>query len=91
MPVDSIHATIERYVKKKTIWGPSEWPTLIRNARMNPRPLEVIELDSNDILEWKDFSTTTFPNNLKTYFGKKVFTSKIKYLLFKKPLKMLIL
>lgn len=71
MPVDSIHATIERYVNKKTIWGPSEWSTLIRNARMNPRPLEVIELDSNDILDWKDFSTTTFPNNLKTYFGKK--------------------
>jgi len=84
MPVDSVYATIERFVNKKTIWGPSKWPTLIRNARMNPRPLEVIELDSNDILDWKDFSTTTFPNNLKTNFGKKVFTSKIRCLLFKK-------
>lgn len=38
MPVDSVHSVIERCIKKKTIWGPSEWPTIIRNARIYPKP-----------------------------------------------------
>lgn len=40
MSVDSIHANIERFVNKKTIWAPSEWLTLIRNARVDLIPLE---------------------------------------------------
>lgn len=77
MPVDSIHATIERFVSKKTVWAPSEWATLVRDARVNPKPLEDIELKCNDILNWKDFYTTLFLNNLKTSSGDKVWTSKI--------------
>lgn len=32
MPVDSIHATIERFIKRTTVWAPSEWPPIIRNG-----------------------------------------------------------
>lgn len=44
MPVDSVHSVIERCVNKKTIWAPSEWSTMIRNARINPKPYIVIDL-----------------------------------------------
>lgn len=82
MPVDSIHATIERFIKKTTVWAPSEWPPIIRNARTNPRPLEVIELKSTEFLDWKQFSTTFFPNILKTETGERVMNSKLRSLLF---------
>lgn len=84
MPVDSIHATIETFIKKKTVWAPSEWPPLIRNARTNPRPLEVIELKSTDFMDWKQFCTSVFPNILKTVSGEKIMSSKLKSLLFTK-------
>jgi hypothetical protein len=38
MPVDSMHAVIEKSLKNKLVHTPSEWPTLLRNARVNPEP-----------------------------------------------------
>jgi hypothetical protein len=38
MPVDSMHAVIEKSLKNKLVHAPSEWPTLLRNARVNPEP-----------------------------------------------------
>lgn len=35
MHVDSVHATIENKLRRKIIWAPSEWPTVIRNAKNN--------------------------------------------------------
>lgn len=32
MPVGSVHATIERYTKNKTVLSSSEWSTLITNS-----------------------------------------------------------
>lgn len=38
VPVDSIHATTERFIKDKTIWTPCEWHPLIRNSIIvNPK------------------------------------------------------
>lgn len=37
MPVDSIHSTVESFVRNKTVWAPSEWPTMITNVRCNPK------------------------------------------------------
>lgn len=48
MPVDSVHASIERFVKDKTVWASNEWATLIRNSRINPKPIEVKELVYSD-------------------------------------------
>lgn len=42
MPVDSVHSVIERCIKKKTIWCPSEWPIIVRNARLYPKPYIVV-------------------------------------------------
>lgn len=82
MPVDSIHATIKRFIKRTTVWAPSEWPPIMSNTRTNARPLEVIELKSTDFSDWKKFSITFFPNILKTETGERVMNSKLKSLLF---------
>uniref|UniRef100_A0A6P7FS28 Uncharacterized protein LOC114333425 n=1 Tax=Diabrotica virgifera virgifera TaxID=50390 RepID=A0A6P7FS28_DIAVI len=53
MPVDSIHAVIERFIKNRVIWAPSEWSTIIGNCRVNPRPYKVIKLDFSEFKNWK--------------------------------------
>ncbi|CAI6374066.1 unnamed protein product [Macrosiphum euphorbiae] len=60
MPVDSIHACIDKNIKKKTIWAPSEWPTVIRNSRSNIGPYETIILNYSDFLNWNDICNATF-------------------------------
>ncbi|KAF0703430.1 Uncharacterized protein FWK35_00033649, partial [Aphis craccivora] len=49
----SVHASIERFVKDKTVRASSEWATLIRNARINPKPIEVKQLAYLDFYDWK--------------------------------------
>jgi len=53
MPVDSVHASIERFIRDKTILASSEWATLIRNARINSKPIEVKYLNYSDFYDWK--------------------------------------
>ncbi|XP_044758232.1 uncharacterized protein LOC123316293 [Coccinella septempunctata] len=53
MPVDSIHAVIERFIKNRIIWAPSEWSTIIGNCRVNPRPYKVIKLEHFEFKNWK--------------------------------------
>lgn len=53
MPVDAVHATIERFINKRIVWAPSEWSTLISNARVNPKPFQVVVLKHSDFLSWK--------------------------------------
>lgn len=84
MPVDTISATVEKFVRKKTIWAPSEWATLIRNARTNPKPLEIVEMNISDFLDWKAFSNTAFSKYLKHVKNRKVIKPNLKSLLFQK-------
>lgn len=65
MPVDSIHSTIESFTRNRTVWAPSEWPTVIRSARTNPCCYECISLKHSDFLNWKLFSDTLLPKNIK--------------------------
>ncbi|CAH1107001.1 unnamed protein product [Psylliodes chrysocephalus] len=51
MPVDSIHAIIEKKIKKMFIQVPSEWPTILPNARKPP--YEIIATKYCSILDWK--------------------------------------
>lgn len=98
MPVDSVHATIERFVKKRTIWTPSEWVTLISNARINPKPYEVVVLTYKDFRDWKKEALKYFPTqgvktkeqtNFKITESNILIFSKsspeIKYLQFQTP------
>ena len=56
MIVDSVHAVIEKCVTKKTIYAPSEWATIIANARFDPFPYTIIRLQYTDFRDWKLFS-----------------------------------
>ncbi|XP_039287439.1 uncharacterized protein LOC120352054 [Nilaparvata lugens] len=57
MTVDSVHGVIERNIAKKTVYAPSEWPTIVTNARINPFPYEVISMKRNEFRDWKEYST----------------------------------
>jgi len=84
MPVECLIATIDRFIKNKTVWTPSEWPTLIRNAYTNPRPLEIVEMKSSDFFNWTLFSNSIFPNHLKKDGGEQISISELRYVLFQK-------
>lgn len=58
MPVDSVHAVIEKYVSKMNVQAPSEWTTLIRNARRHPKPYDVFPVHYGDFLDWKSVAST---------------------------------
>lgn len=53
MPVDSMHGVIEKSVKNKIIQAPSEWATILRNARTNPEPYIVKQITYSAFLDWK--------------------------------------
>ncbi|CAH2096785.1 unnamed protein product [Euphydryas editha] len=50
---DSVHATIERYSKHKTIWTPQEWYCLVRWAKSEGDPYIVKEITKEDVLDFK--------------------------------------
>lgn len=58
MPV--VHACIDKNIKKKTVWASSEWPTIIRNSRINVGPYNTIILKHNDFLDWSAVSSSMF-------------------------------
>lgn len=50
---DSVHATIERSCRHKTIWVPEEWYCLVRWAKAEGDPYIVQEIQQNDIFDFK--------------------------------------
>lgn len=85
MPVDSVHAAIEHGVRNKTVWAPSEWPTLITNCRSKPKPYEVIVLSHTDFYDWKAIQNKLLPQNkLVTTNGEPVAFKDIRRLVFTK-------
>lgn len=69
MPVDSIHSTIESFVRNRTVWAPSEWPTMITNARSNPKSYVVNVLNYGDFIGWKSYSQALLPAKFKINFN----------------------
>lgn len=65
MPADSMHATIERAVRKTTVWAPSHWPTVIEMARKNPFPYEVTVLEGKDFMGFEDILINHFKKKQK--------------------------
>lgn len=89
MPVDAVHATIERFIRKRIVWAPSEWPTLIANARVNPEPFRVISMKYSDFLSWKAVSESFLPNNnTKFEDGTKFQISQVRIVFLDKEDKM---
>lgn len=54
MTADSVHAVIAWSTKTKTIYAPSEWLTVISDARYEPFSYNVIKLNHLDFRDWKD-------------------------------------
>ena len=65
MPADSIHATIERFVAKSAVWAPSEWSSLVRFARSNPEPYNVITMSHVMFKDWSNVEQNFIPKQLK--------------------------
>lgn len=53
MEVDSIHASIEKKLaKRKEVYVPADYLTIIHSARQNPRPYETTYLHHTDFLKF---------------------------------------
>lgn len=69
MPVDSVHAVIEREVQKVIVWSSSQWPTYFESARKRPRPFKVTCMEYSDFINFDILAASTFTpktlNNLK--------------------------
>lgn len=75
---DSVHALIERCAKNKLIYTPMEWFTLVRWAKQDGTPYNVIEMDHTNFSDYK--STLPGKNWTKNLNGEIVKWSKIKEL-----------
>jgi hypothetical protein len=65
MPADSMHACIERFIKKRIVWAPSEWTTIMSCARVDPEPYEVNVMTCTDFLNWAPVEGHVLPKQLK--------------------------
>lgn len=81
MPVDSMHANIERKIKNLQVQAPSEWSTIIRNARTKPKPYEVTAVDHSQFLNWKSILSM---KKLKNTEGNEIKIADIKTIEFEK-------
>lgn len=52
MPVDSIHAVIEKHSKHSIVQAPAGWGTFIKNSMINPKPYIVTEPIYTDLLDF---------------------------------------
>lgn len=77
MPADSIHSTIDSFIKRRVIWAPTEWPTIISNARINPGPYKVFTISYKDFIDFKSLYASSFHD-------KKLKISQVKSVLFHK-------
>lgn len=84
MPVDSVHSAIDSNLKKKIVWAPSEWPTIIVNSRNKPKPYEVFVLKYTDFMDFKKFQAYNFPKLTTTNDGQKIKICDVKKVTFPK-------
>ncbi|KAK5639730.1 hypothetical protein RI129_010541 [Pyrocoelia pectoralis] len=84
MPVDSVHATIERFVRKRIVWAPSEWDTIVSNARISPKAFDVVRMQHTEFKNWKKFGDESFSFNVKTSDGQVFKISQVKQAIFQK-------
>ena len=70
MPVDSMHAVIERAIRRTIIWAPSQWPTILEMARRNPFPYKVNILEGTNFMGFDELTNNTFRKNQKINISK---------------------
>jgi hypothetical protein len=64
MPVDSVHAVIEKSIKNTIIWAPSQWATVFQLARKSIQPYNVEALTHKDFLNYGMVAEKYFRGNL---------------------------
>lgn len=57
---DSMHSTIEKCRKNKTIYIPAQYYSLIRNAKISGSTYMVHEVEQNEIMDFKKLSASNF-------------------------------
>lgn len=62
MEGDSVHATVERYVKKRDMFSPSDYFFAVRNCKMSQPKYDVKEITQADIVDFKKLSSDTISN-----------------------------
>lgn len=75
---DSVYALIENSSKNKVIYTPSEWFCLVRWAKINGDPYEVIEMDHLIFFDFKSQINCRFNNWSVNIQGNKINWTKIK-------------
>ncbi|KAL4708557.1 hypothetical protein ACJJTC_014165 [Scirpophaga incertulas] len=73
---DSVHALIEHSSKNKLVYTPMEWFSLVRWAKQDGKPYNVIEMTHSDFFEFR--SLLTGRNWTKNIKGENVHWNKIK-------------
>ena len=66
MEGESLHFTIERATKHLDINIPSEWYTAVRFAKRTQLKYEVIEVNTSDVLDFKEVADECFTNRKST-------------------------
>lgn len=82
MPVDSMHAVIEREVRKLIVWAPSQWPSFIESARKRPQPYNVSVLEHTDFINFQNLADSVFTQ--ATLKNKDLHMKNIRVCTFKK-------
>lgn len=73
---DSVHALIEKTARGRDIYSPDEWYSLVRWAKVNGNPYNVVEVNQNMIFDFK--SNINNKNWTKNLNNEKIMWNKIK-------------
>lgn len=84
LEADSIHATIERTRKHRSVYSTREWADVIEMARKKPAPYRTKVLSFEDIYDFKDMADQILHNRNLNSCKEKVKWLKIKWLRFEK-------
>ncbi|KAL4719252.1 hypothetical protein ACJJTC_018955 [Scirpophaga incertulas] len=74
---DSVHALIEKTARGREIYSPDEWYSLVRWAKVNDKPYNVIEVNQDMIFDFKT-QTFTYKKWTKNVNQEKVLWNKVK-------------
>ncbi|CAG4936711.1 unnamed protein product [Colias eurytheme] len=75
---DSVHALIERCAKNKMIYIPDDWYNMIRWAKQDDKPYNVVEMQTSEFIDFKKLLSG--PNWVTNVKGDRVFWSQIRQL-----------
>ena len=84
MEGDSVHSTIERATKHSNIYTPSEWYTAVRLAKRTQPIYEVIEVNTSDVLNFKEVADDCLTNRKSTDDQESLSWLKVKWWQYRK-------